>query len=257
MQTLRRDTSLKPSLYGEGNVALDPELFPMTTTNQATTDTDHSDLSLGGARPHLRARFRLGDPNAALLPVRYVAGCSTTSATHPTCVSIAASHVASLLPSRLPTLAKACILHLPCIWSTELPALIASSLQICNIISEDLLESVPSVVIAGPRRTIALDALQLPIMGELNCDGVEPFAIVWVCGRLVHVVEYELDETFGAVLQCACIGGGENYRPYIHYSDDELDAARVAAAAKPHDETGFTKARMLVYRGPGEHPSTL
>lgn len=237
----------------EGNIVLDLQVSTMTTTTEATIHSDRGDISWVGARPQLRARLRLSDPNPALRLVRRVANFSM-HATDPTCVSARASHIAPLLPSGLPATAKTCILHLPRPWATELPALLASTLDISNIISGDLLENVTSVLIAGPRRTIALNAVQLPIMCELNHDGVEQFVIAWACGRFVHVIEYELDETFCGELQAACSCGGENYRPYTHYSDEELEAARVAAAANPPYNSGFAAAQMLVYRGPDENP---
>lgn len=189
----------------------------------------------------------LAGTNPALVCVRDFVACAN-GATRPVCAPIPTPVVASLLPPQLQAIATVCMLYLPPTWSTELPALLASELYVCNLPSPDLLANVTSVVLTGPRHAIALDALQLPISGALDDDGFERFVIIFVCGKFVHVVAYDLDDSFIAGLEGACGSGGRNYRPYVVYSNEELERACVAAAENPDFEEGPTRATMLTYR---------
>lgn len=229
----------------------------MTKTSQHSTNTVGSDTPPPGIpRPRRRARFVLAGTNPALVCVRDFVVCANGS-TRPVCAAIPTRVVESLLPAEIRATTTACILYLPPGWATELPALLASTLEVWNLPSLDLLQNVTCVVLTGPRRAIALDALQLPISGALDDDGFERFVIIFVCGTLVHVVAYDLDDNFIAGLEGACGCAGRNFRPHVVYSEEELKRARIVAAENPYLEAGPTRATMLQYRGLDANPANL
>ena len=245
---------LGASLYVASDNALNLA-SPMITIPTSITESKARDISPSGIpRPHRHARYLLTATSPALVCVRDFVECAN-GATRPVCAPIPTPVVASLLPPELRATATACLLYLPRAWAFELPALLASELFVCNLHSPDLLQSVTSVVLTGPRRALALDAIQLPISGALDDNGFERFVIIVVCGTFVHVLAYDLDDTFVVGLQAACACAGRNFRPYVVYTDEELERARIAAAANPDFEEGPARATMLTYRALGPESS--
>lgn len=223
----------------------------MFTISSPITEPTASDVSPVGPppRPRVLARHRLGDATPSLGLIRRIAA-RLRPVPCPVCVVIPSEFVALVLPPKLRTTVEVNILCLPKTWAPELPALLASALSVRNLRWLDLPHDVTSIVITGPRRGIALDAMRLPITGGLDAEGIELFVVIVVCGGFAHVVEYKLDNVFIAALEEACAAAARNYRPYATCADADFECVHTVAPAKPDLEAGPTRAMTLDYCGP-------
>jgi hypothetical protein len=208
----------------------------------------------GLSKPYVLCQLTLREPQPGLELVRQFADfCEGRSG--PVFVDVGVAHIAPLIPASLRSIAAASIVWLPTEWRHELPTLARTPLDVANYITPDLMHSKTCVSICGSSRTVKIDARGIDPGPCPSESGVTPLVLVFVCGSVIYVTRHDLTFTFFAVLQCATVGSGENYRPHALYTDAELRAARTASGAHPDAPSRVADAEVMTLKCPADCPA--
>jgi hypothetical protein len=141
----------------------------------------------------------------------------------PVVAQISQGDLPALFPDRIRHNSPVVIIGLPDWMENDLEALAASSLDIINQISDDLMMSETCLIATGLEHELHLETGKM--MHTFQHIGMGGLHLLFICGSHLWIVQHQFDSDWHNAIAAAMMGAGFNYCPYSVFSSAQIAAA--------------------------------